>query len=185
MLAALCVGVAVFAGLRATASPPPASTEVLVVAKDLPAGAVLTSTDLVWREFAPDSVPAGVLDQAAGRILAGPMRAGEPVTDRALVGPGLAAGDRDVVVTPVRILDAESVGLLRVGDRIDLLATDLEGGGSTRVAIDVPVLATPAADPAAGDGLPGRLVVLGLPPGAVAAVTAASTQDALGFNFAT
>lgn len=183
LLAALLVGVAVLAGLRATAAPPPATTPILVAARDLPTGVVLSGDDLAWREFAPDTAPAGALaaTEATGRPLAGPMRAGEPVTDLALVGPGLAANGQ--VVAPVRITDAESVGLLGPGDRIDLVATDLDDGTATRVASGVSVLAVPAADPAAGDGMPGRLVVVALDPAAVVDVTAASTRDGLGFNF--
>lgn len=184
LLAALLVGIAVLAGLRATAGPPPATTSVLVAARDLSSGTVLEPDDLAWREFAPGTAPAGAVateSDATGRPLAGAIRAGEPLTDLSMVGPGLAADGQ--VVTPVRITDAESVGLLSVGDRIDLVATDLDDGTASRVATGVPVLAVPDADPAAGDGMPGRLVVVGLDPETVTNVTAASTRDGLGFNF--
>ena len=54
--------------------------------------------------------------------------------------------------------------LLRVGDRIDLVAADPQGGPAATVARDVAgarAAATSDAD-AAADGLPGRLVVLGV-----------------------
>ena len=88
LLAALLTAVAVAAGLHAAAAPPPPSVRVLTAARDLPAGAVLSAADLAEREFAPDSVPAGLADDAVGRTLASPLRGGEPVTDVRLVGRG-------------------------------------------------------------------------------------------------
>jgi Flp pilus assembly protein CpaB len=146
---------------------------VVTAARDLDGGAVLVAGDLTRVAYADGTAPDGTttLDDALGRTLAAPMRRGEAVTDVRLVGPGLLAGydsgtTADVVALPVRIPDPGVVGLLRVGDRVNLLATDPSGGGTTTVATDVPVLALPQPDASAqGLGetgtLSGRLVVVG------------------------
>jgi Flp pilus assembly protein CpaB len=161
-LAALLTAVAVAAGVHAAAGPAPASVPVVVAARDLPAGASLSGSDLRTVRFAPGSAPEGIVADPVGQVLAGPLRAGEPVTDVRLVGPGLTSGRPDLVAVPVRLPDPGMVALLHVGDRIDLVATDPQQGGARVVAGGVPVLAIPAADDAAtASGLPGRLVVVG------------------------
>ena len=63
-----------------------------------------------------------------GRTLAAPLREGEPVTDVRVVAEGLLAGYPSLVAAPVRIADAGAVRLLRVGDRVDVVATDPANG---------------------------------------------------------
>lgn len=162
-LAVLLTAAAVALGLRAAVPPPPAATTVVVAARDLPAGAPLAADDLTTVDLPPDAVPEGVVADPAGSVLAAPVRRGEPVTDRRLVGPGLVADAPGTVALPVRLSDAEQAGLLDVGDRVDLLATDPQAGTTTTVTTDVLVLALPHPDAAAADALTGRLVVLGVP----------------------
>ena len=185
LLAAVLTGVAVAAGLRAVAAPPPATVAVLVAARDLPAGVELDADDLVVAEFAPGSAPDGVADDPGGRILAAPVRRGEPVTDVRLVGPQLTEGLADLTATPVRLPDAGMVGLLRVGDRIDLVAADPRGDGAETVASDVPVLAIPSEESGGPGttGLPGRLVVVGVPPDEVGAVASAAVGSFVTFSW--
>jgi len=45
--------------------------------------------DVATVGFAPGTAPAGGLRDPVGRRLAGPLRRGQPITDRAVVGPGL------------------------------------------------------------------------------------------------
>lgn len=169
-LAALCAAVAVAAALRVNAPPPPPTILVLTAARDVAAGVVLRSSDLTRSAYDPDSVPAGVLsrDAAVGRTTSGPLRRGEPVTDVRVVTSALLAGYPGLVAVPVRVGDAGAVDLLRVGDRVDLLAADPQGGTAAEsVGRDVPVLAIPSAG-AEDSGLAtgpttGALVVLGLP----------------------
>lgn len=151
LLAALLTAVAVAAGLHATTAPPPAEVAVTVAASDLPSGAVLTDADLRTVGFAPGSVPAGAVDEAGGRTLAAPLRAGEPVTDVRLVGPALTEGYPGLAAVPVRLPDAGVAGLLTVGDRVDLVAADPEGGPASLVATD-----GPRARPAGRRRRPGR-----------------------------
>lgn len=185
LLAAVLTAVAVAAGLHAVTAPAPAHVAVPVAAHDLPAGTVLSGDDLAIAEFAPGSVPDGVVAAAAGRTLAAPLRAGEPVTDVRLVGPALVEGYPGLTAVPVRLPDAAMAGLLRVGDRVDLVSADPQGGGAHVVAAGVPVLAIPDTVPdTAASGLTGRLVVVGAPPDQVAGIADASVRTFLTIAFA-
>lgn len=180
LLAALCVLVAVWAGLRSVATPAPALVRVTVAAHDLGGGRVLGPDDLTTVGFAPGSVPAGGVRDPVGRRLAGPLRRGQPITDAALVGAGLLRDRSDLVAVPVRLPDTAMADLLEIGDEIDLVAADPQGGPATTVARGALVLALPPppAD-AAADGLPGRVVVLGLRASDVTAVSAATVTHFL------
>lgn len=184
LLAAALTAVAVAAGLHAVAAPPEPTTRVLVTARDLPAGAVLAVGDLTPVALPPGVVPRDVVADPVGRVLAGPVRAGEPVTDVRLVGPDLVAGSPDLVAAPVRLPDAAMVALLRVGDRVDLVAADPQRGTSQVVADDVPVLALPGASEAVGaSALPGSLVVVGVAAGDVGPIAEASVRSLVTFTW--
>ena len=177
LLAALLAAVAVAAGLQAAAGPSPDTESVLVAARDLPAGAEIGEGDLRTTRFAPGSAPDNRAVDPVGQVLAAPLRAGEPVTDVRLVGPELTAGQPGLVAVPVRLPDPGMVALLDVGDRIDLVATDPQGGDATVVADDVPVLAIPAADDqATTSGLAGRLLVVGADSSQVEPLAAAAVR---------
>jgi Flp pilus assembly protein CpaB len=175
LLAALCAVVAVWAGLRATAAPAPERVPVTVAAHDLGAGAVLRQGDLATVRFAPGTVPAGLLRDPVGRQLAGPLRRGQPITDAAVLGASLVSDRPDLVALPVRLPDSAMADLLRVGDEVDVLAADPQGGPASTVARGALVLGLPPppAD-AAADGLPGRLVVLGVRPPEITAVSSST-----------
>lgn len=185
LLAAALAAAAVATGLSATHAPPPATVEVVVVARDLPAGEVLDPGDLATVRFSPGSVPDGLAADAAGRVLAAPVTRGQPVTEVALVGAAMTAGREELRAAPVRLPDAGAVALLRVGDELDLLATDPQAGETDTVATGAVVLAIPAADEATGPtGLPGRLVVLGVTDAAVARVADAASRSVVTFTWA-
>ncbi|GAA4205331.1 SAF domain-containing protein [Streptosporangium oxazolinicum] len=156
VVAALAMGCAVLA-LR----PDTASVTVLIAARDLPGGA-LEAADLIPAPLRPGTVPDGVLRPGtpfAGKILTGPARRGEPLTDVRLLGPGLlAAHGQGTVAIPVRVADPETARLLSPGDVVDVLAATSTWDGTapaTVVAEDVAVLATPG-----GESERGALVVL-------------------------
>uniref|UniRef100_UPI003137A5FE SAF domain-containing protein n=1 Tax=Nocardioides psychrotolerans TaxID=1005945 RepID=UPI003137A5FE len=186
LLASALTAVAVAAGLHAVAAPPEPTTGVVVAAHDLAAGTVLAPGDLTSVDLPPGAVPSEVVDDPLGRVLAGPVRAGEPLTDVRLVGPTLVAGRSDLVAAPVRLPDAAMADLLQVGDLIDLVAADPQRGTSEVVAAAVPVLALPRSSPAAGaTGLPGSLVVVGLGEGDVGPIAAASVRSFVTFTWST
>ena len=166
-LAAACAGLAVLAAVQANAAPPPPRTSVLVAARDLGGGVVVRAADLTRRSFAPDSVPTGVLGSArdaVGRTTVTPVRAGEPLTDVRLLSRSLLAGYPGSVAAPVRIGDPGAAALLRVGDRVDVLAADPQGAGpAVVVAPDAPVIALPGRAAGGTDLVSGALVVVAVP----------------------
>ncbi len=163
LLAALCAALAVATALQVNAAPPPPRTTVLTAARDLPPGTRVATGDLVPAAFDPASVPDGVLTlgEAVGRTTVGPVRAGEPLTDVRLLGRGLLDRYPGAVAAPVRIGDAASVDLLRVGDRVTVLAADPQGdAGAVTVADTVPVIAVPPRRRSDPSLVSGALVVL-------------------------
>jgi len=182
-LAAVCAAVAVAAVLQANATPPPSTTPVLTAAHDLPGGVVVSASDLRSAAFAPDSVPAGTLAGPAvaiGRTTAGPMRAGEPVTDARLVTSSILEGYPGLVAVPVRLGDAGAVRLLRVGDRIDVLAADPQRRSPAAVVQrHAPVLAIPQSDDNTPGAANGALVVLGVSDASARTLAQASVSSVL------
>ena len=167
-LAALVAAVAVLVGLQAAAPPAPPTTRVWTAARDLPSGSVLAAGDLAEVDYPPSVVPdAAVRDPrtVVGRPLAAPLTRGEPLTTGRVVAAGLLAGYPGTAAVPLRVTDAATVALLRVGDRVSFVAADPEGrGGPVTLVDDVPVVAVPPADrDGVGVGAPGRLVVVAVP----------------------
>lgn len=190
LLAAMLAAVAVAAALRVAAPPPTPARDVPVAARDLATGAVLKPGDLSLAAVPVALVPPRVAAEPVGRVLAGPLDAGETLTETRLVGEAMADQPAGRVAVPVRVADAAMAALLRVGDRIDLLATDLQGaaaGGARPVAVSVPVLAVPApggaggADGGLGAQPSGRLVVVAVPQTAVGEVAGSSAGSYLTF----
>ena len=180
LIAALLVGAATLAGLRAVAPPPPDTVSVLVVRRDLPAGARLEAGDLTQTSFPTELAPADRASDVVGRVLAAPIARGEPVTGVRLVGPALVDAQVGQTVLPVRLPDAGMASLLRPGDVVDLYATDPGSGQARLIAARVTVLAVPRdvpEGPAGGAG--GALVVVGVSPGVALGVTGASLTQFL------
>jgi Flp pilus assembly protein CpaB len=179
-LAAASAAVAVLAGVAAARPPGDDTLPVTVAARDLVSGTVLRPGDLAVQRLPVGTAPSGLRAHPAGRTLAAPIRQGEPITDVRLVAPALTSGYPGRVAMPVRIADADMVGLLRVGDQIDLVAADPRSGTATYAALEVPVLALPAPlDDNRSDTLSGRLVVVAALPDEVDQIAGASATDLL------
>lgn len=178
VLAAVTAAVAALVAVQAASPAAPPTRSVLTAAHDLPAGTALGPGDLALTPFTPASVPAGVVTDAAevlGRTTAGPVRAGEVITDVRLVGGSLLARYPGRVAAPVRIGDPGAVALLRIGDLVDVIAADPQGhSAAVVVADDVPVVALPhTADTALASG---GLVVLAVTNETAQALAAASVS---------
>jgi Flp pilus assembly protein CpaB len=150
LLAAVSAGLAVLAGL--TALRPPADLEPMLVARhDLASGHVVTSADVRTAAVPAGARPAQVLtrDAAIGRRVAGPMRAGEAMTDRRVVRPGSLEGyGKGAVLATVRI-DASEAAALGAGDRVDVVAVDPGGESAAAiVARDLEIVTVPDSDDA-------------------------------------
>ncbi|PKW27504.1 SAF domain-containing protein [Phycicoccus duodecadis] len=146
VLAALCAAGAVALGVRELRPPPPPSVGVVVAARSVPAGAVLSPADLALVPVALDArQPGAVLDPASavGRRLAAPLAAGEAVTLTRLVprraGEGLPPG---AVALHVLLADPAAADLLSAGRRVAVYNT----AGGVALAHDATVL---SVDPAA------------------------------------
>lgn len=178
VLAAVLAGAAVLVAVRVLAPPAPASRTVVVAAHDVPAGATLAPGDLETRRYASSLVPDSTdltVPALAGRVAAGPLRAGEIVTESRLVGPslldGLPAGTVAVqvststlesVVRPGRRVDAYVVGNAQPAASAALVLAVLPGGEAsafgearhTTVVLAVPEGSVGRLVPVAGSGSP-------------------------------
>lgn len=149
---------AVAASLAALAPERADRVQVFVAGRDLPAGTLVGSSDLVVAEAPASLLPAGGYGTqwpAAGSRLAIPLPAGTPLLETMLIGPGLLAGTpAGTVAVPLRLNDAQTASLLRSGQRVDVVLT--EGNGfetkvsSQVLARDVTVLWTAGQNDAAG-----------------------------------
>lgn len=183
MLAAAAL---VLALLPARAAGPgrPETSPVVVAARDLPGGVRLAEVDLALAERTSTELPEGTLgalEAVAGQVLTGPVRAGEVLTDRRMLGPGLSAGlGPDMVASPVRLVDLDVVALLRAGDRVDILAaaeqTPEQTAAARVVAAGAVVLSVPRT--ADGSGSTG-LVVLAVSESTAAGLALAALQGVL------
>lgn len=156
-LAAALTVLAVLTAIQA-ARPDDTGVGVVVAARDLASGHVLTSADLAKISVPLDARPSGALDtdQATGRRVAGPMRAGEPFTDRRVIDPrDLSGYGADAALTMVRLDDPSVLAGLRVGDVVDVVATTLDDQpGSRVVAPGASVALLPRVDDLPGDSVP-------------------------------
>ena len=145
---------AVAAGLSAVAPTAEPEVEVLTASRDLVAGVPLAADDLATASLPAGVVPAGVLFDAAaavGRLVAGPVRQGEPLTDVRLLGAALLTDDD--VALPVRVAEPATAALVRAGDVVDVLSASPEGGvAAAVVATGLTVLSVPALGDDAGEG---------------------------------
>ncbi|MGY2002092.1 Flp pilus assembly protein CpaB [Blastococcus sp. SYSU DS1024] len=158
LLTALAVGLALRPAPAPADGAQPRDVPVVAAGADLPAGTRLTRDHLALVRLPPGAVPDGVVaapEHLERRVLAGPVRRGEPLTDARLVGAGLTALlPPGQVAAPVRLADLAVAALLRAGDRVDVLSAGPGGGPAERVAAGALVLAAVAGDDAeAGAGL--------------------------------
>lgn len=187
LVAAALVAIAVLAGLSAARPRPAPSAAIWVAARDLPGGQPLASTDLIARRLPVADVPAGAFraaDRITGRLLAAPVRQGEPMTDVRLLEPALLAalGRPGLVAVPVRLSDgAAAAALVHAGDVVDVLATDDSDGrpvGKPRtVAAAVIVLSVPAVETSSDDG--GGLLIVAVTEPQAGALAQAATGSRL------
>jgi len=181
-LAAVLAGLAVATALQASAAPAEPTVPVLVAARDVAPGTPLTAADLRIDRYRPRTVPQGTvgLRDALGRRVVGPVREGEPLTDVRLLDDALLARYPGASAVPVRLGDADAAALLRVGDRVTLLAADPQASGpAVAVAEDAPVLALPRSRRDHPELAGGALVVLALDPGTARVVAGAASRSFL------
>ncbi|MBW0101452.1 SAF domain-containing protein [Pseudonocardia sp. KRD291] len=164
---------------------------VLVTVRDLAPGSAIRAEDLAVRTWPSALVPAGALrapPDAQGRVAAGAVRAGEPLTDLRLVGVELTvrAGGPDAAAVPLRPADPAVAALLAPGTVVDVVtlgpgdaapgADAGDGGSGARVIAGRATVLTvlPAQTQGVGRSGAGPLVLVALPRDAATDVAAAS-----------
>ncbi|MFC4375636.1 SAF domain-containing protein [Nocardia halotolerans] len=161
---------------------------VVVAARDLAPGRLLTAEDLRVDQHESRALPAGAAADPApllGATLTGAMRAGETFTDLRVVGPRLAAaaaGSADARIVPIRLADPAVADVLRAGDRVDVVGVEDSGGpGASRPARTLATDAAVVLVTATGDRRSGaeRVVLVALDTEYATAVAGASLRTAL------
>lgn len=139
-VAAVLAGVSVFAALSAVAGKDTSDLVTVVVASRLvPAGSTVTDTDVRPARMPRQAVPDGALSQtrdAIGKVAGSGLRAGQILTDLALVGGTTTDG---TVVLSVKLANPELAALAPPGTRVTLYATT----SAQPVASHVLVVAVP------------------------------------------
>lgn len=156
-------------------------TPVLVMARDLPAGAVVRAGDVRVGELAGDRavldglVPERRLDRVVGRRLAAPVTGGAPLPRNALTRP-IAEGAAYTLTLP-----AIRTGAVQVGDRVTVLATYGAGSGRARttvIARSLQVLGLGTAAGSVNSTTTSVPIVLAVPDPSIAADLALSNDAA-------
>ncbi|MGA8851040.1 MAG: SAF domain-containing protein [Aeromicrobium sp.] len=151
-LAAAFAALAVIAGLQSVRAADPV-VPVVVAARDLDSGQVLATDDVRVVSVPQVAKPSHALgrSQAHGRRVAGPIRAGEPITDRQVIEPrDLSGHGADAVLTMVRLDDPAALAGLRVGDQVELVATATDATEAHIVAKNAVIALLPQVDDSAG-----------------------------------
>jgi pilus assembly protein CpaB len=161
-LAVLAVLAAVLTGISAAAPDGPPTTTVVRTVTELPGGARLSSADLHVDQVVAADAPAGAVDEPTGligRTLAAPVAKGQIMTELAVTSARDPTG-RGRVLAPLRLADAEVVGLLRAGDVVDVLAADAQSEQAYVAARGVRVVTVPQPADSAGGDPAGALVLV-------------------------
>lgn len=182
LLAGMSAAAAVYCGMTALSPPAPPTVAVLAAARDLAGGSPPTARDLRTVRLPAAVVPVGALhpgSELTRRILAGPVRSGEPLTDARFLTPrALPAGQ---FAYPVRVDDADLTSLLQPGDQIDLYAaTSTPGDTATPLAAGVRVITLPTSR-GSTTGAPGALIVIGAGRDAIGRIAQAAANARITF----
>jgi Flp pilus assembly protein CpaB len=174
--ALLCLALAALSAL--TSPDEPASehrSPVIVAAKPLPPGTVLSAADLATVPWPEAMVPAAAvarLSDALGHTVAAAMTRGEPVTTARLLDTGITAAlGPDQVALTIGLAGGNQAAILQAGVLVDLYAggpdsTLIEGqplpagGAGHRLGTNLRVLAVLPApnEPTAGNGGPSLVI---------------------------
>lgn len=132
VIAAICTWLVVrLVGVRMAAAKPVATEKIVAAAKDIPLGAVLTTSDLTTVTIAGAPPKGAILkmDQAVGRGVISEIYAGEPVLESRLAGVGSGGGLAPTIpegmrACAVKVDEVVGVaGFVIPGMRVDVLAS--------------------------------------------------------------
>ncbi len=178
---AAALGLIVAAGVIALApADAPAGEALVAVTRDLPIGARIEADDvqIVHDAAAPDGAvrdPTTLL----GRVLAGPARRGEIITDVRLADPiGPDPGPGRVAV-PVRPADPAIVDLLGPGMHVAVVVVSDTGAASVLVGDAVVLMVAASTDRGNTD----RSIVLAVPEESADQLVAAALAGTIALRF--
>ncbi len=136
LLAVLAGGIAFVTIIRVTSATPVAQEErqpVVVAAQAVQAGTILSAEDIEVRDLPADAIPEGAvtsLDEALGKLTTQDLVPGEVLLVARLVDPSKQGASVAFTIEEGKVVLAippsdlmSSIGLLKAGDRVDLLFT--------------------------------------------------------------
>ena len=177
-LVAICV--ALVAALGAVQSAHGSGVPVVVATHDLSPGAALARSDLTIVVLPDGLAPDGSFADAeplVGQPLSVGLTRGTPITTAALTASSLANRDAGEMLVPFRVHDADVARLLRIGDRLTIVATTVEGTAVTVAEhLRVAQLPSAASGGLTGGTSSGALIVVSAPRDVAQQVAAASDQ---------
>lgn len=183
LVVGLCLGAVLALALSVVRPAGPQTTRVLVLAHPVGAGAVLTDSDVQWRELPRVALPQGGLadEGVIGSRVAIALEEGTVLTTTmtsATLAVGLSPSER-LVQVPVGI----GAELARAGSVVDVVAEDPSGQGEPVVVAEgARVVLAHTEEPASrwGSGPHVTLVSLAVPEAAASLVVGAAAQGTLG-----
>ena len=182
--ALLCLLIA--AGSALTRGRPTATMPTVVASHAVPAGTLLSSSDLAVADWPVNAVPSGIvrtITGVAGRRAATRLNRGAPVTTADLLEPAIAQALADGrAATTVELATASQLAILRTGDHVDLYPstdtgplTDIRpAAAGSPIAHDAEVLSVLPVSAAAPDAKPAVVVATDRAEAAQLAVRAAA-----------
>ena len=154
-LAVLAALAAVLTGISAAMPEEPPGVPVLRTTRPLAGGTILQPADISvarvpvsWVPDEPLSTPNAVL----GKVLVAPASEGEILTALDVLTSRVVGSQQ--VVAPLRLPDAEVASVIRVGDRVDVVAADPETRSAKVIATAVRVVTIPQPHADRGIGPP-------------------------------
>lgn len=178
ILAALLFLAAAVLAVSPQASAGKPGVPTVVAAHHLTSGVRLHAADLRIAHYPADLRPTGAhaaVGEVAGRVIAGSLASGEPVTSARLTDG--RAGPQGTSTVPIRLADPAVAGLLHPGTRVDVITE----GEEERVVASMAAVLT-VTTPADGSGSArddGPLVLLAVPKDAATRLAAASLRQPL------
>lgn len=174
----------------------PASETVaaVVTTRDLTPGHVIADADLATRDIAVQNLADGALadiGDAVGKTVAGPVRAGEALTDVRVLGPrlaGLAVGTDDARIVPVRLADPAVADIVRSGDVVDVLTAgtdtpNVDGENNAPRVLAAGAVVVLTTSPKDARNQHEQVTMLALPTPSAHLVAAASLTSAVTLTF--
>ncbi len=154
VLAGLTAALCVFVGVSTATSGGTPTTEVVVAAREIPAGATVAEADVSVRQVRTTDLPERVVTDPAtvvGKVAGSGVARGSVLTELSVAGGSRLASGPGRVVVSVRVNDADVARLVGPGSRVVLLAPGAQGG---LVSDDALVVALPqgTSGPLGGTG---------------------------------